>query len=231
MGEGAENEIDIMPYIDSVSIACGGHYGDRQTILSTMLSAQNHGLKMGLHPSFPDKINFGRLDMLISIEKLRKALVEQIDLGCEVASSIGVQITHIKPHGALYNKLAFDSELCQMFLDVIGRYGMGWEIYGLSESLFLKMSIDRGYSVMHEVFADRWYNSNKTLVSRAIPGAIISDMEQMKKQTQSMLQHREFLTFDGQMIKLKADTICIHSDSKDAAIYAQLLSQYIKDTL
>jgi len=228
MGEGVENEKQLMPFIHSVNIACGGHFGDKKTIKSTMQKAHDHGLKIGLHPSFPDKIHFGRVNVLISEKELKKTLAEQMDLGLEVATSLGVQITHIKPHGGLYNKLAFDAELSYLFLEVLDHYDEEWEIYGLSESLFLEIAQENGYSVQHEVFADRRYNSDKTLVSRSLSNAIILDVDDMVKQAQALITNRGFYSVEGQKIKVKADTICLHGDNENAVLYAKTLYQFIK---
>ncbi|MFY8129148.1 MAG: 5-oxoprolinase subunit PxpA [Chitinophagaceae bacterium] len=223
VAEGIGNEEEIFPCIQWANLACGGHAGDEYTISNAMQLAKQFNVQIGLHPSYPDKENFGRKSMAISKEKLEQSLLQQLNFGVNLALKNGVEVKHIKPHGALYNDVAFDDSLINTFLNVIEQLNKSWIIVGLSESLMLQQAIKRGLKVSHEVFADRRYNANKTLVSRATVGAVITNEKDMLLQAQNFKQNKPIKTLQQTFINLPADTICLHGDGVNAVKFAKVL--------
>ena len=236
----------IMPWISSVNIACGGHRGDANSLRSTMEQAADLGVAIGLHPSFPDREGFGRVEHPWS-EDLVVELRRQLDLGRQVAYELGVTIHHIKPHGALYNIAARDIDWAERLWLLWRSWDKQVLVYGLSGSQVSKglgmdmMRIDRdddsfGFGVgmdfrvdmrpsyCAEGFADRIYEPDLSLCSRGLDGAVISDMEVFEAQIKNLVLNRKVLCSDGVYRGLEVDTICLHSDTPDSVELAQLMA-------
>ena len=249
----------IMPLVSSVNIACGGHRGDADSLRSTMEQAAVLGVSIGLHPSFPDREGFGRMEHPWS-EELGDELRRQLDLGRQVAQELGVAIHHIKPHGALYNIAARDPEWAER-LWVLWR---SWDeqvlVYGLSGSEVSKglgmdlVRVDRGVgsgdagagagagidsgsdfrvdirsSYCAEVFADRVYEPDLSLRSRSLDGAVISDSDRFLAQFKDLVLDKKVLCTDGVYRKLDVDTVCLHSDTPDAVELAHLMAAKLRE--
>jgi 5-oxoprolinase (ATP-hydrolysing) subunit A len=229
VAEGMENEEEIFPYIHWANLACGGHAGDEYTITNAMQLAKQFNVQVGLHPSYPDKENFGRKSISITKENLAYSLLKQIDFGINIALKNGVEIKHIKPHGALYNDVAFDTLLINTFLQVIEQANKSWIIVGLSESLFLEQATAFGFKVAHEVFTDRQYHANKTLVSRTIAGSVITNEQDMLEQATNFIKIKPIKTFENTFISQKADTICLHGDGINAVQFAKALHKLLEN--
>ena len=160
VGEGLNNERLLMPYITSCNIACGGHAGDIQTMTIAVALSKKYHVKIGAHPSYPDKENFGRESMQISTDALSKSIIDQIQTLEKVVDDAHLKIHHIKPHGALYNDLAKDLSLANTFLDIIQNYSKKYALYSPFESTIAKEAPLRGFNVIYEGFADRNYNDD-----------------------------------------------------------------------
>ncbi|MFN5022967.1 MAG: 5-oxoprolinase subunit PxpA [Chitinophagaceae bacterium] len=233
MGEGMNNEAEIMPFISSANIACGFHAGNEYTIKKTIEIALEHGVAIGAHPGYDDPENFGRISQPISVLDLAELINEQIYTFENIATPMGAHIHHVKLHGALYNDCAKDPALSKIFVQTIQAIYPEAYIYGLSESNTIQQAIILGQPYMQEVFADRTYQKDGTLTPRHIQGALIEDIGVASQQALSLVMHKKVHTLQDEIIKLPVDTICIHGDGFHAvemakAIYTKLKEQNIE---
>ncbi|WP_435622551.1 5-oxoprolinase subunit PxpA [Flagellimonas sp.] len=224
VGEGIGNEAQLFLYISSCNIACGGHVGDEISMIETIKMAMHHEVKVGAHPSYPDKENFGRKVMPISADKLRESLLGQLTTFQRVATRLGAVVFHIKPHGALYNQMASDSDLAILFLEVIKESGLPRRIYAQYGSQIASLAEKNGVEVLYEAFADRNYLDDGSLVPRSNTDALISEPSQVLKHVLTMIKEGEVIALSQNRIKIKADTICIHGDTPTALEILQYLS-------
>jgi 5-oxoprolinase (ATP-hydrolysing) subunit A len=232
MGEGYPYDAQILPYISSVNIACGYHAGDKETMKRTVEAALQHGVAIGAHPGYPDKENFGRIDILhkkINITELMKVVQKQIVLLQEICQASGTAIHHVKPHGALYNRAAADEEAAQAICSAIQQANAVSILYGLSGSIMQKAAANHGLQFVSEVFADRTYQPDGTLTPRSSANALIQDTETSLQQVLSMVREGTVKTIDGQTIPIKAETICIHGDSSHAVEFAKAIHAALQD--
>lgn len=225
VGEGVENEHLLMRYISSCNIACGGHFGDQFTIDKTIQLAIDNQVKIGAHPSFPDKENFGRKIIDISDAELQESLVQQMQLFKERAALKNVVVHHVKPHGALYNLIAVNEEKAVLVINAIQQVFENVKIYVLYNSVIEKVALENGIEIVYEAFADRNYNDNLTLVSRSLPYAIITDEVQVLKHVKKMTEESKVRTVTCNEIDIKANTFCVHGDHKNAIEILQYLNE------
>ena len=178
MGEGMATDAAIFPFISSANIACGGHAGDADTMRRTVELALQHGVAIGAHPSYPDRENFGRVDILgVSLRPVDLAglLFEQLHRLQSICREFGVRLRHVKPHGALYNRAAVDVAVSTLIVRAIADLDDSLLVYGLSGSVLGSVAETMGVRYVSEVFADRTYRADGTLTSRSEPGALIAD--------------------------------------------------------
>lgn len=216
MGEGIGNEQLIMPYISSCNIACGGHFGDAKTIDNIIEIALKNEVLMGAHPSFPDPENFGRKKLLISDKELTKSIQNQLSLMSERLAFFNQKMHHIKPHGALYNLIASNFKAATLFVTIIQDYTKDVFLYVPYHSVIEKVALKNKLQIKYEAFADRTYNDDLTLVSRSHKNAIITNKEAVLKQVINMVKNKQVQTLSGVQKNIKADTFCVHSDTKNA---------------
>lgn len=228
LGEGVANEHLIMPYITSCNIACGGHFGDENTIDKTLKLAIQHKVKIGAHPSFPDKENFGRKRIQIADKDLKTSLQNQLDLFEKRANKLQVKIHHIKPHGALYNAIAVDENLAVLFVDCIKPYLNNLYLYVPYNSVIEKVALKNGIKIKYEVFADRNYNDDVTLVSRVNNNALILEESKVLEHVLLMIKSKMVKTISGSEKTIKADTICVHGDTTKALNIVKYLHQNLQ---
>ncbi len=219
---------DIMPYISSCNIACGFHSGDPLTIERTIKLALKHNVKIGAHPSFPDLQGFGRRVMNIPSEELRAIVRYQIAALKGMVKALGGKLHHIKPHGALYNLAAKDEKTAEAIVKAIVSIDDGLILYGLSGSLIEGICNKYDLQYAHEAFADRNYEEDGSLRSRQLKNAVIHDEKAVVRQVKMMIEQGKVIAYTGEAISLKVDTICIHSDTKDAAQLAAGIHKVLK---
>jgi 5-oxoprolinase (ATP-hydrolysing) subunit A len=211
LGEGMDNDEAIMPYITSANIACGFHAGDEKIMRETIRLAKRFGVNVGAHPSWNDRENFGRKEMSASSEEVEKLIVEQIQILAGIAKEEGVTLTHVKPHGALYNQAAKDVELAIAIARAVKNFGGGLTLVGLAGSRSIEAGREVGIRVAAEGFPDRGYNADGSLMSRLLPGALIEAPEEVANHAVELIKM-------GGM-----DTLCLHGDHPRAAENAKLL--------
>lgn len=213
LGEGMPNEKQIFPFIDTASIACGGHFGDENSISESISLALKHKKKAGAHPSYPDQKNFGRKRMKISDKDLKKSILIQILKFEQLAEKAGLPMDHIKFHGALYNDAAMNSELADSLTDFIATYFHNTPIFAPPHSQLENYIIQKGLTSRTEVFGDRRYLDNYQLMPRSVFGSHMATESEISSHLKSLLENGYFLSDTGKKLHIKADTICFHGDN------------------
>lgn len=226
LGEGIGNDHAIMAYLGSCNIACGGHAGDPESMRNTVMMAKKHGVKIGAHPSFLDRDHFGRKEMEVSKQLLKSQLMEQIADLNEIAVSLGMRLHHVKPHGALYNLAATSEDMAELIIEVMQELDKNIFLYVPFNSVIENLARQRGISICVEVFADRNYNDDFSLVSRTESHAIIEDPKEIKIRVDEMIRKHCITSFNGVTKKADIDTICIHGDHVNAVQIAKLLYDF-----
>ena len=225
LGEGLNNEHIIMPLIDSCNIACGGHAGDSGSMIECVEISIKNNVKIGAHPSYPDKINFGRKKIDISPSELSYSIISQIESLETIADSYGLELNHIKAHGALYNQMIIDAELSNFYLDTIKDFKNKCSLYIPYKSEIEKIALKKGFSIIYEAFGDRNYNDDLSLVSRNNENALITDPESVVNHIKTIKETETVKTINGNYKKIKFDTICIHSDTNNSIEILKKINQ------
>ncbi len=216
VGEGIGNDSLIMPYISSCSIACGGHFGNRNSILESLILAKKYEVKVGAHPAYPDPKNFGRKSMSLSTHELKQHLKQQLNRFMECCALTKSSIHHIKPHGALYNDMFVDKIPTQVFIELIEEFIPDVYIYCSPSSLLEKECRKVGLKVKLEGFMDRVYNPDATLRSRSLEGAVLNDLDKIEKQLMLMVTQKKVPIRANKTIDLNVQTVCLHGDNPKA---------------
>lgn len=228
MGEFAEAVADgtqeaLMQSITSVNIACGGHAGDGRTMRATVEQALRHKVAIGAHPGYADCANFGRVELKLSAEEVAASVFEQVRALAEIATNCGARLTHVKPHGALYNQAVRDRELARAIADGVARWNREVVLVGLAGSPMLEVFREAGFAVAAEAFADRRYEPDGSLRSRKFPDALITDPVDAARQALRIAKQGTVLASGGVEITVEAQTICVHGDTVGAAGIAQAI--------
>ncbi len=221
LGEGGAHDAAILAIVSSANIACGGHTGDAETMRVAIRLAKEHGVRIGAHPSFLDRDNFGRSPQHPPAEQLFTQLCKQVDDLINIAEQENYGVTHLKPHGALYNQAADDPLLAEVLIRVIQHCAPNLSLFGLAGSNLLQLAQASGIKIKAEAFADRRYNSDGSLRARRFADACIDQDEEAVQQVLRLIRHQELCSIDGHLIHIKADTFCVHGDGAHAV---QLLS-------
>ncbi|EJW2883792.1 5-oxoprolinase subunit PxpA [Salmonella enterica] len=223
VGEGCASDSELLTLVSSANIACGFHAGDAQTMLTCVREALKNGVAIGAHPSFPDRDNFGRTAMVLPPETVYAQTLYQIGaLGAIVQAQGGV-MRHVKPHGMLYNQAAKDPHLAQAIAKAVHDYDPSLILVGLAGSELIRAGERHRLVTRQEVFADRGYQADGSLVPRMQPGALIHDEEQALAQTLDMVQAGRVKSVTGVWTTVTAQTVCIHGDGEYALAFARRL--------
>lgn len=233
MGEGfgryklGEQE-KVLKYITSANIACGFHSGDPTVMRETVKMALEHGVKVGAHPGFQDLVGFGRREIQVTPQEAYDIVVYQIGALQGFLMTQGEKMHHVKPHGGLYNMAARDKELAAAIAQAVYDISPELVLFGLSGSELTKAGEQLGLKTAHEVFADRTYQADGSLTSRAQQDAIIVNSQQSVKQVLQMVKEGKVLTQQQIEIPLRAHTICIHGDHDDAHEFARTIKESLE---
>jgi len=215
IGEGCD-DASLMPYLARVSIACGGHAGDAASMTTALRLAAAHGVAVGAHPSYPDRAQFGRRALAATRAEIVMWVTQQTEVLAEQAARLGLRLTHVKPHGALYNVAARDAGVARAIAAAVAAFDPALALVGLSGSQLIAAGQGAGLAVLNEAFADRRYRPNGQLVSRETPNALIVDPQVASGQARALVQGMPVSTSGGGAIRVQADTICLHSDTQNA---------------
>ena len=217
-----------MPSFTSINIACGGHAGDAQTMQTTIEQALRWKLAVGAHPGYPDRANFGRVDLNLSPEAVADSVYQQVRALAEIAERNGVSLTHVKPHGALYNQAVNNRELAKAIAKGVARWKTHIVLVGLAGSPMIDVFRDAGFPVAAEAFADRRYEPDATLRSRKHEDALIHDPADAGRQALSIVEQGFVFASDGSKVAVSAQTICIHGDTPGAVQIAATVAQTLR---
>lgn len=228
VGEGIGNELLLMPYISSCNIACGGHAGDFKTMEEVVKLAKHHRVKIGAHPSFPDKENFGRKAMKMSCAALFSSIKNQIDDLVKVLDEAHVSLHHVKPHGALYNLAAVDEKIAKVIIEVMRSIVLPIKLYVPYKSVIAHLALKNGIDITYEAFADRNYNSDLSLVSRSEKNAVIENENQVFEHVYRMISTQKVKTIAGNEMDIKANTFCVHGDNPKAVKLIKSLNRKLE---
>ncbi len=211
-----ENDPLLLSIVNSANIACGYHAGDKPTMKKTVEISKKNGVSIGAHPSFNDPENFGRKRINLSDKEINKLIIDQINILSEIAKENSINVTHVKPHGALNNMACENFDLAntiaksimQVNKELIFLVPTGSEMEKAAKKLDMKIAA--------EIFADRNYEDNGNLVSRSKSNALITDPEIAKKHVIKMVKNQALNCLSGKQISCAIDSICVHGDGKSA---------------
>lgn len=224
LGEGAGQDHIIMPLISSCNIACGGHIGDEKSMSKSINLAAKNNVKIGAHPSYPDNENFGRLPMDIPYIDLEESIKSQLDDFYRIAKENNQTVHHIKAHGALYNTIAKNEKIAKTYLNAISQLGTQAKLYVPYNSAIHKLARSK-YECLIEAFIDRAYNDDLSLVERSLANALHKTPEKAWKQLYEMAVHKKVNTLNNSIVKIYADTFCIHGDHPNAKQILEYIHQ------
>jgi UPF0271 protein len=212
----------LLDHVSSASVACGFHAGDPQTMHRTVAAAVARGIVIGAHPSYADRDGFGRRDVEISSDRLVDDLLYQIGALDAVARRCQTRVRYVKPHGALYNRASVDEEQARAVAEAVRAYG-GLVLLLQAGTGAMKIAEALGVEVFGEVFADRAYAPDGTLVPRHVSGSVFTNRPQIADQAVSLATRRRVRAIDGRWLSVPAASICLHGDAADAAETARLV--------
>lgn len=218
---------EILRFVTSANIACGFHAGDPSVMKKTVKLALDNKVEIGAHPGLPDLAGFGRRNMNISPQEAHDIVIYQIGALSGFVKAEGTKMQHVKPHGALYNMAAKNSNLANAIAEAVYKVDSELILFGLAGSELIRAGERIGLQTANEVFADRTYDIDGTLTPRTEPDALIHDKDQAVSQVVRMIKKGKVTTRQGADAPVKADTICIHGDGSEALIFAR----QIKETL
>jgi 5-oxoprolinase (ATP-hydrolysing) subunit A len=224
VGEGCDDAA-LLPFLTSANVACGFHAGDPSVMDATVALALARGVRVGAHPGYPDRENFGRTRMDLPAEAVENLVLYQIGaLECFVRAR-GAKLTHVKPHGALYHAAAESAEIAAAVASGIRRAGEALTVVSQAGSLLLDAARRAGLPVAKEAFADRRYRADGKLVSRSEPDALLTDPEEAADQAVSLARGGHLRARDGSRLEVEADTICLHGDTPGAPQIARRIRE------
>lgn len=219
---------DVLKYVSSVNIACGWHAGDPMVMEKTIALAKENKLGIGAHPGYPDLIGFGRRNMDVTPKEARNYLIYQIGALTAFAQAAGTALQHVKLHGAFYNMVSADAVLAKEAAKAIYDVNKDLIVLALAGSELVKAAKELGLKVAEEVFADRAYNSNGSLVSRKLPGSVIHDKDLAIERVKRMVTEGKVTAIDGTDIDINADSICVHGDNPEAVAFVKLIRERLE---
>lgn len=223
LGEGCASDAELLTLVSSANIACGFHAGDAQTMQASVREAVKNGVAIGAHPGFPDRENFGRTAMQLPTETVYAQTLYQIGALAAITHAEGGVMRHVKPHGMLYNQAAKDPQLADAIAKAVYACDPALILVGLAGSELIRAGKHYGLTTRQEVFADRGYQADGSLVPRSQPGALIEDEEQSLAQTLEMVQNGRVKSITGEWTPVEAQTVCLHGDGEHALAFARRL--------
>lgn len=216
---------EVLKYISSANVACGWHAGDSMVMAKTVALAKKNGVAVGAHPGYPDLVGFGRRTLNVTPEEVKTYVKYQVGALLAFTKGEGIAMQHVKPHGAMYNMAAKDYKLALAIAEGIKEVDENLVLMGLANSEMIKAGKAVGLKVANEVFADRAYNDDGTLVSRALPGAVIHDKDVAIKRVVRMAKEGKVESITGNDVDITVDSICIHGDNPEALEFAKNIKE------
>jgi UPF0271 protein len=219
----------LIPILTSANIACGFHAGDPGVMRATVALAREHGTAVGAHPGFPDLVGFGRREMKATPREVEDFVAYQIGALAAIAAAQGVRLAHVKPHGALYNMAARDTDLADAIARAVASVDPTLKLFGLPGSKSLEAAQRHQVQAIREAFADRAYRSDGSLVPRSEPGSVIDDEAIVVRRAVAIARERMVIAADGTRVPLDVQTLCVHGDTPGAAQLASRIRAALSD--
>ena len=223
LGEGSGHDEELFELISSANIATGFHAGDSDSMHAAITTAKKHGVSVGAHPSFFDRENFGRKELKISTPEIFDAVAYQLGVFQAIASAVGVQPNHVKPHGALYNMAVRDQELADSIARAIESVDPQLILFAPDKSELARAGDAHGLQIAREIFADRNYLNDGWLVPRTRPDALLRDPNEAAQRVLRMLREGKVRSVEGRDVDVRGETICVHGDTPGAVEFAREL--------
>ncbi|AKS69072.1 LamB/YcsF family protein [Staphylococcus schleiferi] len=223
------NDQSVIPLITSANIACGFHAGDENVMAETVKLAKQNHVGIGAHPGFPDLQGFGRRNLDMSLKEIFNIVVYQVGALKTFCDIQGVKLNHVKPHGALYQMASRNADIAKAIASAIHQIDPKLYLMGLSNSILIEEGRKQGLNVASEVFADRRYENDGQLVSRKKEGAVIEDSHEAIEQVLQMVKEGTVKTISGEIIDIKADTICVHGDGAHALDFVKQIRSHLSE--
>lgn len=218
----------MLDIVTSANVACGFHAGDPAGILQTLKAAAEKNVTIGAHVSYPDKVGFGRRNMDVASDELTADVIYQIGALQALAKAAGTSVRYVKPHGALYNTIAHDRRQAMAVIEAIRAIDPALVLVALAGSPLIELARSEGLQCVAEAFADRAYTSEGTLVSRREPGAVLHDPVLVAQRMLRLVQSGFIEAIDGSLVRIEADSICVHGDSPAAVEMARELRRVLE---
>lgn len=228
LGEGAAYDNELLAIVTSANIACGGHAGDAETMARTVRAAIVNGVAVGAHPGYPDKAGFGRESGFLRGDDLYESLTSQVTALADIAAELGARLAHVKPHGALYNDAVNDAALADVIARVTAEAPGAPAFMGMAGTELEAAATRHGLRFVAEAFIDRAYEADGTLVSRKEPGAVHEDINVATTQAVRLAEDGAVTARNGDEVKVRADTLCIHGDTPGAADKARAVRDVLE---
>ncbi|AJK47988.1 5-oxoprolinase subunit PxpA [Burkholderia plantarii] len=223
LGEGCGADEALLGLVTSANIACGWHAGGAQAMRDCVRWAVSRNVSIGAHPSFHDPENFGRKEMDLPAGEIYAGVLYQLGALSAIAQAEGGRIAHVKPHGALYNQAARDARIADAVVAAVHDFDPSVAVFGLAGSGFVAAARRAGLAAVEEVFADRGYRADGSLVPRGEPDALVDDEAAMLARTLEMVRDRRVRAVTGEWVPLNAQTVCLHGDGPHALAFARRL--------
>lgn len=211
----------LLATVSSANVACGFHAGDPSVIRAALQTAATRQVRVGAHLGYPDLMGFGRRVMEMSHDELRDACLYQLSALAGLARVAGTRVAYVKPHGALYNRIAVDERQAAAVVEAVASFDPGLPLMGLPGSVSERLAREVGLDVIVEAYADRGYAGDGTLAPRSAPGGLLHDPEQVAERVVRMVTESRVTAVDGGDIEVRPDSICLHGDSPGALALAQ----------
>jgi UPF0271 protein len=218
----------LIPLVSSINVACGFHAGDPLVMARTVERAVAAGVAVGAHPGYPDLAGFGRRELEMAPAEIEAAVLYQVSALAGFCRAAGTELRHVKPHGALYNRAARDAGVAAAIARGVHRFSEGVVLVGLAGSRLLDAGREVGLPVAAEAFADRAYEPDGSLRSRRSPGAVLEDPAAAAAQALAICRDGRVAAHDGMAIEVRADTICVHSDTPGAPAIARAVRETLE---
>ncbi|MGB5257697.1 MAG: 5-oxoprolinase subunit PxpA [Woeseiaceae bacterium] len=228
LGEGDACDDALLEIVSSCNVACGGHAGDSDSMAATVRAAMANGVSVGAHPGYPDREGFGRVSGYLSGDALYEALTDQVTAFADIAAQLGAKLAHVKPHGALYNDAIADAELADVIARVVSELHGEPAFVGMANTQLQLAAERHGLEFIAEAFVDRAYEADGTLVSRSEPGAVHGELFVITSQALGLAERGIVTARNGEIIEVRADTLCIHGDTPGAAEAARAVRDVLE---
>ena len=223
------NDAEVMKFISSANIACGLHAGDPVVIERTIKLALENQVGIGAHPGYPDLQGFGRRSIKLNPDEIRSIVLYQVAALKSMTEALGGKLQHVKAHGALYNDASVNKEIAAAIAHAVYQIDPELIFMGLANSVLIDAAKELGLKTASEVFADRAYTKEGTLVSRSLQGSVIHDSNVCNKRVLKMIQEQKVTDIEGNDIPINADSICIHGDNPAALEMAKSLKKHLEN--